>query len=117
MIQIFEKEAASNVDALDVLNKQQRIMLYIITMFGIVGASGGILGFYGFQTLVFKFLLIGYDIVFIATFLGRVVFIGNGKRSIAVLNDDVGKGVVVGKCEQLWQSNYFMLRLKHHARI
>jgi DNA-binding CsgD family transcriptional regulator len=69
MIQIVEKETASNVDALDVLNKQQRIMLYIITMFGIVGATGGILGFYGFQTLVFKFLLIGYDIVFIATFL------------------------------------------------
>ena len=69
MIQTVEKDTAGNVDALDVLNKQQRIMLYIITMFGIVGATGGFLGFYGFQTLVFKLLLIGYNIVFISAFV------------------------------------------------
>ena len=65
MIHLFNKN--EEFDALTVVNKQQRIILYIITFFGVVGASGSLLGYYGLQTVMFMHLLVFYVLLFTAS--------------------------------------------------
>lgn len=98
MIHFANKNQIGNFASLDIINRQQRMILYVITVFGVVGAAGGLIGLYGFKTIIFKHLLIGYELVLISSLC--LFFAGKIKVRTA-LTVDLLYAAIETSCENL----------------